>query len=219
MTLQTLPPRTVCEYMRDVSKHTTITYGANNHIGVALVGQHVLGTDGHILLRLPQEAYDYPLTPVPSLLAEKLMSVWRYSEEKCIELPYVALLDPYLPDVYTGWQDDDVKCTECDGNGEVEWSYKGWTKDFNCPKCKGDGLVSTKIAPSAPSAPYADISLGEVRIAAHYMGLLHAIAASVGCPLVVVSTKNHRAYFKTGPVQALVMERLLGETVLNPYNL
>lgn len=35
---------------------------------------------------------------------------------------------------------EDIKCSECDGDGEVEWEYKRWTKTFDCPKCDGDGF-------------------------------------------------------------------------------
>lgn len=36
----------------------------------------------------------------------------------------------------------DVKCTECEGNGQVEWEYERWTKEFDCPKCDGEGYES-----------------------------------------------------------------------------
>jgi len=35
---------------------------------------------------------------------------------------------------------EDIKCSECGGDGEVEWEYERWTKSFDCPKCDGDGL-------------------------------------------------------------------------------
>jgi len=38
---------------------------------------------------------------------------------------------------------EDVKCTECDGHGEVEWEYEGWTKYDDCPKCDGSGYEET----------------------------------------------------------------------------
>lgn len=36
----------------------------------------------------------------------------------------------------------DVKCTKCDGEGQVEWEYERWTKEFDCPKCDGEGYES-----------------------------------------------------------------------------
>lgn len=36
----------------------------------------------------------------------------------------------------------DVKCTECEGEGQVEWEYERWTKEFDCPKCNGGGYES-----------------------------------------------------------------------------
>lgn len=35
---------------------------------------------------------------------------------------------------------EDIKCSECEGEGEVEWEYERWTKTFDCPKCDGEGL-------------------------------------------------------------------------------
>ncbi|WP_016990363.1 hypothetical protein [Flavobacterium sp. ACAM 123] len=37
---------------------------------------------------------------------------------------------------------EDIKCTECEGEGEVEWEYGRWTKDMDCPKCDGEGYQS-----------------------------------------------------------------------------
>jgi len=34
---------------------------------------------------------------------------------------------------------EDVKCKECSGSGQVEWEYKTYTKDDDCPICNGDG--------------------------------------------------------------------------------
>lgn len=39
---------------------------------------------------------------------------------------------------------ESVKCSECDGDGEVEWEYENWTKDFECPKCDGEGYESSE---------------------------------------------------------------------------
>lgn len=34
---------------------------------------------------------------------------------------------------------EDVTCSECGGDGIVEWEYSTWRKEMDCPKCKGDG--------------------------------------------------------------------------------
>ena len=57
---------------------------------------------------------------------------------------------PTLPYV---WQE----CKECDGCGEVTWSYKSHTRLFDCPECNGKGLI--KAAGEMPDDSYA-ISLG-----------------------------------------------------------
>lgn len=43
--------------------------------------------------------------------------------------------------IYVG---NDVVCKECDGTGQVEWTYKHHTQDLDCPVCDGDGLSERK---------------------------------------------------------------------------
>lgn len=35
-----------------------------------------------------------------------------------------------------------TECDECCGSGEVDWEYKSWTKDMDCPKCDGEGVIN-----------------------------------------------------------------------------
>lgn len=42
------------------------------------------------------------------------------------------------------WVGKDVECKECKGEGDVEWEYKGYTKEMSCPVCEGDGLSSRR---------------------------------------------------------------------------
>lgn len=37
-----------------------------------------------------------------------------------------------------------VECSECDGDGEVEWEYGYHTKEMECPICDGSGLKEDK---------------------------------------------------------------------------
>lgn len=39
---------------------------------------------------------------------------------------------------------ESIKCSECDGEGEVEWEYERWNKDMACPKCDGEGYESSE---------------------------------------------------------------------------
>ncbi len=34
-----------------------------------------------------------------------------------------------------------IECDECDGEGEVEWQYQFYKKEFECPVCDGDGEI------------------------------------------------------------------------------
>ena len=34
----------------------------------------------------------------------------------------------------------EIECKECKGEGEVEWQYRHYTEDFDCPVCDGSGI-------------------------------------------------------------------------------
>lgn len=40
---------------------------------------------------------------------------------------------------------EEVECSECNGEGEVEWSYGSYDKTLDCPVCDGDGVTSPEV--------------------------------------------------------------------------
>ena len=38
---------------------------------------------------------------------------------------------------------NEKKCPDCNGDGFVEWEYKGYLEDFDCPVCHGNGTIRT----------------------------------------------------------------------------
>jgi len=70
------------------------------------------------------------------------------------------------------WVGKDIVCTECNGEGQVEWEYKHHTKDFECPKCHGEGLSSkAKQVPTGRTMPekYWKVKICECYIAANIL--------------------------------------------------
>jgi hypothetical protein len=39
------------------------------------------------------------------------------------------------------FEDDEIECDDCGSYGQVEWSYDNYTKDDDCPVCKGSGYI------------------------------------------------------------------------------
>ena len=71
-----------------------------------------------------------------------------------------------------------VKCSECDGTGEVIWEYqdKNWEtheNEFECPICGGTGYISTEKATGRmiPN-PYTVVKVGENGIASTLLQVL-----------------------------------------------
>ena len=58
--------------------------------------------------------------------------------EKVIEAPMISEYKKY----------EKKKCTECHGEGQVEWEYKDWTKMLDCPKCDGEGYEEGQLEPT-----------------------------------------------------------------------
>ena len=70
------------------------------------------------------------------------------------------------------WVGKDIVCTECNGEGEVEWEYKHHTKDFECPKCHGEGYSSkAKQVPTGRTMPkkYTKVKVSQCYIAANIL--------------------------------------------------
>lgn len=40
--------------------------------------------------------------------------------------------------------DNEKECEECDGHGEVTWTYGKYKEMFNCPVCSGDGILGKR---------------------------------------------------------------------------
>lgn len=99
----------------------------------------IYATDSYTLIRCNKSDCDFeinnPYTPpncervMPLAEIEKVLSIDKSTFEQ------------YKVDVYI---DEDVECDICNGYGEVEWEFQGYTKEDECPACDGSGS-KTKI--------------------------------------------------------------------------
>lgn len=105
-------------------------------------GNYVCATNGHVLLKVNKQivSSEYKELDKPNCL--KFFKTLN-NEEK-ISLNYLKELLSKVELVdETKEVGQDVECSECDGEGVVEWEYKRWTRDLDCPVCDGEGYSST----------------------------------------------------------------------------
>lgn len=70
---------------------------------------------------------------------------------------------------------EDVDCEECDGDGEVVWGYRHWTRTYPCPVCEGCGYSSlSKSVPTGRKVidPHATVRIGLLYFRASFLKLV-----------------------------------------------
>lgn len=105
----------------------------------------------------------------------------------------------------------DIKCTECDGDGQVEWEYESWTKDFDCPKCDGDGFESESRQIPTGQFETDPINLVDVKNSRFSIKMIERllkvkdILSENEITLVFQEAENMANVFKIGKVEILCM--------------
>jgi hypothetical protein len=74
---------------------------------------------------------EHYLDVIPKKTMEKVLDVVKLSE----------LLEQYRTDDDCDIIEDDKECEECFGTGEVDWEYKSWSREDDCPICNGSGIL------------------------------------------------------------------------------
>lgn len=113
-------------------------------------GDYVAATDTHVLLMIRKDLLEnsYPevrATPNVMKVTPKVNCDLPLTQEQ-IATALGAL--PHEEEMYEAAPA--VQCPECDGDGEVEWVYEDkdyyrHTDWFNCPCCKGSGLLRKAV--------------------------------------------------------------------------
>ncbi len=110
------------------------------------VGNLAIATNAHELIFFNKELTKSELIPCenenPQIILNNIPQERNQSFVLDIEKIEECFKNIPLVDV-TKEVGEDIKCSECLGEGEVEWEYERWTKDMTCPKCDGDGYEST----------------------------------------------------------------------------
>jgi Zn finger protein HypA/HybF involved in hydrogenase expression len=131
-------------------------FSTNNHVVVWINGQN----------KIDASLYK----GVEADKSEKVLSIISVDLNLEKHIPISAIqqaLDKVPQEAEMKWVGKDITCTECKGEGEVEWEYKTHTKDFECPKCHGEGLsAKAKQVPTGRTMPekYSKVKIGNCYI-------------------------------------------------------
>lgn len=145
--------------MKEINDFLLNLFTANDDIRPAMMFPNlkdgiVYATDAHVLITIPEEELSlkyetnekYPNAEKTILDTERENSILRKSIKVKVpdmlkELTKARICSDKLQ----------IKCNECEGSGEVEFSYlskmnKYYYDDFECPVCEGKGSKDTKPA-------------------------------------------------------------------------
>ncbi|WP_412464230.1 hypothetical protein [Flavobacterium mekongense] len=100
----------------------------------------VYATDAYTAICVDEKHLDFEIVNEFQDKAPNIEKV--YPEENTSRTLNVSIADfeKFMTEDEIKYLGEDISCETCDGEGEVEWEFEHWTKDFECPRCHGTGL-------------------------------------------------------------------------------
>lgn len=182
---------------------------------ISLEGDLVAASNGHVAIMLPAKACEKEYTAI-----ENYPNITKLYEEKAIARTHSVTIkteDLIKMLTLTKWirSSKKVKCEECEGSGEVNWEYKSWEKDDDCPSCYGDGHVGKE--PIEFGILHTDgkfsISIADVSFSADYLHIIAISASMLRVDKIQLDfSTNGTTIFHLGEARILLM------ALLNAYS-
>lgn len=182
---------------------------------ISLEGDLVAASNGHIAIMLPRKACTKEYTAI-----ENYPNITKLYEEKAIARTHSVTIktdDLIKMLTITKWirSSKMVKCKECEGSGQVDWEYKGWGKEDDCPSCYGDGHVGKD--PIEFGILHTDgkfsISIADVSFSADYLHIIAISASMLRVDEIQLDfSTNGTAIFHLGEARILLMALLSAYT-------
>jgi len=109
------------------------------------IGNNVYSTDAHSIIKVPKESVGMFDDCKKEGNAKTVVDLFDFKPQKILTVKVQDLKDvigeiPLIDECRNA--DAEGKCNECEGDGEVEWEYEGYTKDMDCPVCDGEGVIT-----------------------------------------------------------------------------
>lgn len=107
----------------------------------------MLATDGVILIQTPGVLNKKPEDQLTSANINYISGLLNLEATEEITLDCKRLREQLeefkTQDIYNDSYED---CKTCAGEASVDWTFEGYTKEFDCPKCDGEGyfLISSE---------------------------------------------------------------------------
>lgn len=175
------------------------------------VGDYICATNRISIISIPAAFIDHTFqdTAIPSFKrATEITLSGIHSSGFCHVISLEALNEaisflPTEPEMITSGED--IKCSECGGEGTVEWEYsdkndRSYFEYFDCPVCDGTGyIIHSEKHPSGRMVPYPHSTIGfrSHNIAYSQLSLLVKSMQILGVPHIrFVAQKGNISYFR-----------------------
>lgn len=137
-------------------------------------GKHVYASEGHIMIRVSKTLVeaDYPAADKPDCaIFFRKKSNYNITVSASFLAEKIKESTVLIPETY---QQERVECKECDGEGLVEWEYKHWVREEDCPVCDGTGYTEGGAMPTGRMIPDTSVgvSLGSATFQRKYLQVL-----------------------------------------------
>lgn len=179
-------------------------------------GKYYIATDAYSLIFIPTKLVNKKYEAL-----DKLDVLQQYLPNNptgnYITIDIEKLSEQLVPDMVDemAMQGKDVICKECDGEGTVEWEYKHYIDEFDCPVCDGEGYRERKRkTPTGNKIPKPDKLFRMDGVGFQYNQLSRLVAACRligGNPKKISGGTTTANVFMIGEIYILVMPARLDE--------
>lgn len=177
----------------------------------------VHATDAQVMLSIPKEKVEGSY----GLLSEKrsldgMSSVLGYKSNQDTYIGIQELKEAInkVP-LINETKEEEQDCEECNGEGEVEWSYGGHTNEFDCPECNGYGYTTSYVKSEKKVRDIGYfIDIGNSRFRISIIEQLIKVATLLGfdkAKLVYQYQSNVKSVFKFGKTEMIIMPVMTDE--------
>lgn len=178
------------------------------------IGQDTYATDGHSIIKVPKNSVGAFGRCMELNIEEKVLGFFDFKHSKILDIKVSELRDAIseipIIDEYIN-VDSEIKCTECNGNGEVNWEYDGYFTKMDCPVCDGEGNINKskkeKTGKKIMEGNYC-IGINKSIIRVCMIAQLITIAESLKVEVIEVikqPNKNKAIILKVGIAEILMM--------------